>query len=312
MNLPNNVKYLDPRRHKEISDYNGKAIYINGAWSSEIENFILNNNITVLFLINTMGWATRDYSFLYKLKQIEYLAISSIQAINLKSIEGMENLARLRLRTSINEKINFSKLCNLRECYIEWSRNAETIFNSKSLKILYLDEAKTRDLSSLGHLHQLEELTVGNSTLEGISWLKNLGNLRKLSLLNCRKVTDYTAVSKCTQLEWLQIDGTKKVTNLDFIQKLTKLSVLLIESNSEIETLRPVRHLKCLKAFGFFGKTRIADGNLSYLEKLPNLSMLAFTGKQHYTHKLVKPWNWNNFETPDTLLKKKPTVSAVT
>ena len=32
--------------------------------------------------------------------------------------------------------------------------------------------------------------------------------------------------------------------------------------------------------------------------------MLMFKGKKHYTHKLIKQWDWRNFNSPDTLLEK--------
>jgi len=41
------------------------------------------------------------------------------------------------------------------------------------------------------------------------------------------------------------------------------------------------------------------------LEDLPELAMLMFGPRKHYSHRLVKTWSWSHFSTPDRLLEKK-------
>ena len=38
------------------------------------------------------------------------------------------------------------------------------------------------------------------------------------------------------------------------------------------------------------------------LTYLPVLSMVNFNNRRHYTHKLNKAWNWDNFNIPDSNL----------
>ena len=93
--------------------------------------------------------------------------------------------------------------------------------------------------------------------------------------------------------------------DIDFLKKLKGLEFINLSSNGEIATLAPLSCLENLKALAFAGNTIIKDGDLSVLIELPKLSMLMFQGRRHYTHKLIKKWDWENFNTPDTLLKSR-------
>ena len=61
-----------------------------------------------------------------------------------------------------------------------------------------------------------------------------------------------------------------------------------------------------LKALAFSGaSTYIIDGDITPLLNLKELSMLMLVDRKHYTHKVIKPWNWENYGIKDTLLEKK-------
>lgn len=116
---------------------------------------------------------------------------------------------------------------------------------------------------------------------------------------------DFTPISQCEHLEWLAIEGNNNINNIEFIKRLDKIYYLSISNNKEIESIEVLKNLKGLKALAFTDNTIIKDGDLSCLIKLPNLSMLMFNPRRHYTHKLIKNWNWHNLDNPDVLLKKK-------
>jgi Leucine-rich repeat (LRR) protein len=123
----------------------------------------------------------------------------------------------------------------------------------------------------------------GFRNLESLDGIENLESLRSLSINECNRLSDLSALTALTNLEHL-----------------------VVSDWGVIETLAPIAKLKKLRAFSFSGaRTTIKDGDLSPLEDLPQLSMLMFASRRHYSHKLVKHWNWNNFHNPDTLLDRK-------
>ena len=81
--------------------------------------------------------------------------------------------------------------------------------------------------------------------------------------------------------------------------------LLCISNNGDIDSLLPLANLKQLKALAFSGNTKIVDGELSILTTLKSLAMLNFSPRKQYTHKLIKKWNWKNYNNPDTLLVKR-------
>jgi hypothetical protein len=92
---------------------------------------------------------------------------------------------------------------------------------------------------------------------------------------------------------------------IDFVRSLAALEVLRLEDDGELESLEVLGSLKNLQAVSLVGSTTVKDGDLSALESLPRLSMLAFAPRRHYTHKLLKKWSWADFGKPDKLLERK-------
>ena len=302
--VPNGVEIVvNPYGNKYSSSR--KGIMIEGEWSKAISDFIEKESIEALFLNYARGWKGKDFSFLSELNSIKELDMIVAKAENLDSISGMYNLEEVNLACHTNSEIDFTKLKKLRKCYVNWWTGASSILDCVSLESLYLDEVKIKGLSKIGLLKNLTSLTIANSTVDSIEWVSKLPQLTKLSLLNCKQVKDFSAIEACVNLKELTIDGSKKLMDIDFLKNLKGLEFINLSSNGEIATLAPLSCLENLKALAFAGNTIIKDGDLSVLVELPKLSMLMFQGRRHYTHKLIKKWDWENFNTPDTLLKSR-------
>lgn len=285
---------------------NRKGLMPSGRWNVSFTKVIRQKGIKALYLNTARGWRDEDYSFLRDLDTIEELGIIDAGGRNIEAIEGMTSLQELSLTQFPKSTIDFSKLPNLEKCFLSWWSGASSIFQTKSLKELYIDRLNLKDFSPLANLGTVEKLTIGNANISELKVLNKLENLTHLSLLNCRKISDFTPIGELRGLIWLDISGSSQVSSLDFVKALRKLEVLLVGDVHDIESLKPLSELKNLKALALPGaKTNIVDGDLNHLKKLKNLSMLMIAPRKHYTHKLVKAWNWDNFGKPDILLKEK-------
>ncbi len=299
------TEVINPYKAKESK--NRKGLKVSGAWSKEIASYIKENDIKALYLNYTWGWTEIDYSFLEQLDTIEELNIIASDAHNFSAIQGMGQLQQLSLSLNIKETIDFTANKKMTKCFLSWWNGASSIFECPWLEDLYLDRTTKYDLSGLGALKKLRKLQVGNSTYDSLAWLPDLADhLIELSLYNCRKITDFTPISSCSKLERLVLSGCKELLKLDFLNKQYKLNVLNISDTGEIESFAPLKELKELKAFACAGKTTIIkDGDLHVLTELPKLAMVMFAPRRHYTHKIIKKWNWNNYDHPDVLLEEK-------
>lgn len=303
MLIPDYIKVVENPYNDKFSKKR-KGIMVGGPWTEGIANFVRDNAIKAIYLNSAKGWNQSDYGFLSKMDTVEELNIISSTATNLFAIEGMMSLVELSITTTTKDKIDFRKLPNLKKCYLYWWSGAESILDCAGLESLYLDKFKVRDYSNLEKLSHLKSLTISNSPIDSICWLNNYQDLIELEFYNCKKLKEFDPIRNCVSLKKLVIDSSKLLENIKFVEVLNNLEILIVSDCSEITSINVLAHTKSLKAFAFSGSTVIMDGNLSCLDTLPSLSMLMFQSRKHYSHKLIKNWDWDNFNCPSQLLIK--------
>lgn len=290
-----------------INPYNNKD-YIFGKglmlrkWDNSILKYVCQNNIESIFINISRGWnGGADFSFLSELTTIKELSIIVGESKNLSSIEKMLALESMDLTINGKEFVNFTKLQNLKNCFISWWPKAASILELSSLEELYIDNLRLKDYSNFTINSNLTKLTIGNSSIDTLSFLKGLQDLTVLNFFNCKKITDFSMLGSCSKLKRIDLSGCC-LKNLNFIKELKDLEVLLIGDTGDIESINGISKLKKLKAISLSGKTNVLDGDLTPLTYLPVLSMVNFNNRRHYTHKINKAWNWNNFNIPDSNL----------
>jgi Leucine-rich repeat (LRR) protein len=286
----------------------GRLAIIKDESFEDLIQTINSEGIEAISLNCARGWMREDVSFLSCLSTIKSLSIISSDVENIKAIENMESLEELELTATIEESIDFKSLKNLKTCYLHWWKDAANIFKCNWLKELYLDELKikkTIEIEGIGSLVSLEKLVISNSNIKSLEWLSNLTQLKELELINCRSVSDFSEISSLINLKKLQIEGCSKLRDLNFLKALPDLEWLDLSSNGVLPSIATLAGSKKLKALFMTGSTSIEDGDLSFLVDLPKLAILSFTGKKHYTHKLIKKWSLDDLNNPDTLLKLK-------
>ncbi len=285
-----------------VKDYTfGKGLMLR-KWDDSILKYVYQNNIESIFINISRGWyGGTDFSFLSELTMIKELSIIVGESKNLSSIEKMLALESMDLSINGKEFVNFTKLQNLKNCFISWWPKAASIFELNSLEELYVDNLRLKDYSNFTINSNLKKLTIGNSSIDNLSFLKELQDLTALNFFNCKKITDFSMVGSCFKLKRIDLRGCC-LKNLDFIKELKDLEVLLIGDTGDIESISEISKLKKLKAISLSGKTNVLDGDLTPLTYLPVLSMVNFNNRRHYTHKLNKAWNWDNFNIPDSNL----------
>ena len=129
---------------------------------------------------------------------------------------------------------------------------------------------------------------------------KRLGDIVPVPAWSDERIHIYLATGLTSTRQALERDEQLEVHEVQWEQALSMID------NGEIKDIQILGELQKLKAFSFAGSsTKIVDGDLSVLETLPDLAMLMFGSRRHYTHTLIKKWNWHHFNHPDKLLKRK-------
>lgn len=273
------------------------SLLVKGEWNNGILDFVKKEELKGLYLNSAKGFKCQNFDFLLGLPELELLNIICSPVDTLSAIEKLGSLKSLSISCHWKKKLDLSGLKKLERSFISYGNGAESIFECSSLRYLYMDDFKIKSFAQLEQLYKIEYLTIGNSSFNSPDIVGKLKSLRKLVLLNCRKLDNLNGIDKLTNLEWLTIDGSKKLNSIKDLSSLKNLKVLQLSNNKEISTLSPINELTQLKALSFFGDTLFSDGDFTFLESLSSLSLVGFVGRRHYTHKPVRSWNWNDYES---------------
>lgn len=188
---------------------------------------------------------------------------------------------------------------------------ARSIFECAGLKSLSISGLPAKESVGLTKLKNLRDLTIYSQSLKSLDSIAHLNELQRLELNRFRKLESLDGIENLKALRSLSISECSRLSDLSRLESLSNLEHLVVSDWGTVDTLAPIAKLKKLRAFSFSGaRTTIADGDLSPLEDLPELSMLMFAPRRHYSHKLVKLWDWRNFYAPDTLLVRKSTTQS--
>lgn len=133
----------------------------------------------------------------------------------------------------------------------------------KYLRHLVVFMSDCSSLDGINSFSKLESLTVGSNTLSDISALSENKTIKTLWITYTQKITDWTAVSSMTQLEFVSLDSIA-VSDIDFVKTLTNLKRFQATGN-QLKDISPL-----------FGLTelRIINVNLNSISSIKGISAL--------------------------------------
>ena len=128
------------------------------------------------------------------------------------------------------------------------------------------------NLQDLVHLSYLEKLTVQNQTLDSVSFLTGLPNLKELILTDCRfSAGELDTIAAIPALERLTLSncGLSTIAGLESAQKLTHLDL----SNNTIRNLTPLAGLTTLRSLNLGHNAVTVLDSLAELPELEELNV---------------------------------------
>ena len=259
-----------------------------------------------LYLNGARGWRCDDYGFLRELPELQLLSIVAAPLKGALPLEEVAGLRSLKLDSALPRPLDLTSLPALRSCALTWSAGAASLFDCGELQQLSLAGLKTKRFDRLSRLGELTALRLRGSNIVALKDLSGLGRLTHLELVICRSLASLEGIEALGGLRSLTVNEGHKLHDLGPLAALDELEVLNLTDCGELDSLAPLAGLRNLKAVAFAGaKTSLRDGDLSPLLELPKLSMVMFGARRHYSHRIVKPWDWDNFDRPDRLLAPK-------
>ncbi len=238
--------------------------------------------------------------------QIEVLVA---ERIDLTGIKEFTALKRLYLEYNEFTQLEEVTACeSLEELYcinMKGDKSYEILSKMPRLKKLYIDGSSdgVKDLSVLGQLTSLENLSIVDTEIISVDFLKTLTNLKVLRLSDNDKLEKMSALGELTNLEYLELDldtlngrqpeyqsighlkNLKKlalevVYELDFLYELDQLEELIIDLTFYDYMLEPIRQMKNLESLTLLRCHSQFNDGFACLSELPNLKKLTVSNME--------------------------------
>ena len=270
----------------DAEDGFGHCLVLKTSWSAELIDVIRNRDISVLRLTEAMGWNDIEVSFLNDLNDVGLrgVEIYSWDVKDISPLQCMTDLEYLGLQCDFNKAPDFSEFKKLRFCKLNWRPKAKTIFSCTNLESLNISSYPEDNLKPLENNVNLKSLQIISRKLTSLSGINALKNLNELILSDCSKLNSIDDIEKSENISVLYFNSCKKIDDISVLSKVHNIKKLVLDNCGDIDSLKPLVQCKKLETISFTGDTRIKDGDLSPLLKLPKLKNIFFNNKKNYSH----------------------------
>jgi Leucine-rich repeat (LRR) protein len=240
----------------------------------------LSNLYTLDLSSDKISGSLSDLSTLTSLSTL-YLYYVSL-GNSLQGLGDLPNLYYLNINNNtINDSLgNLGKMNALNYLYLSGDMHVtiDNISGLSNLRSLSLDANLSDDLSQLGSLKSLTELTINGLdekeyTIEwNLSDIISLGSLRSLSLNNLNITGDISAFSKMTSLTSLSLYNTNISGDISAFSKMTSLSSLSLNNTNVSGNISAFSKMTSLSNLSLYNIN--VSGNIGDLATLENLQYL--------------------------------------
>ncbi len=136
----------------------GRRAILNSAWLDYFVQYLADNAVVELELNYAKGWHGQSLSFLAELPSLKAFEIFDFNIPDIKEIHRLHNLRRLGVTTYCSTEIDFSAFPELESCVLEWRPKAVSLFKCTTLKDVFVDRYKGKDVARFAQLVNLESL----------------------------------------------------------------------------------------------------------------------------------------------------------
>jgi internalin A len=181
-------------------------------------------------------------------------------------------------------QLDLERLPHLSTLEGEWAIFQDTIASVAALDKFTTWGFSEGDLHALGGNPTLASLRLEESSrLQSLTGIEHLSDLTHLAILGAPVLDDIEAIRHMgSSLRELELESCPNVATLDDVELLHRLEFLGVSDCRDIESLRPLEALASLTEFFAWGSTRIVDGDLTPLLRLPNLREVRMRARTQY------------------------------
>lgn len=262
----------------------GRSLVVTGPWSAMAARSLARGEADGLVLNYARGFCEGSLDLLDGEWPLRRLCVIDRSLVDLDPIRRVQRLEALSVQAAAESELDLGSLPQLRSVSGEWSLIGHTLGAVGGLEHLVTWMFGEPDLHALRDHLALRNLSVKDAPyLESLAGLGNLPSLAALTIVGAPRLRDIHELSWLSpSLRELKFEGCERLDAIDPVESLLGLRFLGISESGDIASLSPVRSLSKLETFYAWGSTRILDGDLSPLARLPRLREIRMRNRRGY------------------------------
>jgi hypothetical protein len=264
----------------------GRNLVVTGDWSASAASALLSGSADGLTLNYARGYRERSLDFLQGWP-VRRLAILARTIKDLAPVYRFAStLEALSIETSPEASLDLRELPLLTRLGADWEQVRETIAFGGDLRRLFLMRYREPDLRPLGEHRSLAALVMKErpqlESLAGIDQLPSLSELGLFLAPRLHDISDLVSATASSHLRKLQLQSCSGIERLDAVGDAYGLQFLNFSDCGDVQSLSPLLALREMRVLYLYGTTRVLDGDLTPLTRLPRLAELRMQSRREY------------------------------
>lgn len=261
----------------------GRSLVVTGPWSEGAGRALLRGEADGLVLNYARGFSG-SLDFLDDAWRLRRLSVLDRSIVDLAPIGRLTTLERLSVQAAADAVLELGPLSRLRSVSGEWALIGRTLSAADELESVSTWMFGEVDLHAFRDHIALKALTIKDAPyLESLAGLGGLPDLAILKIIGARRLHEIDDVSELSaSLYELEFEDCPRIDAIDVVASLVGLRFLGISESGDIASLAPIGSLSQLETFYAWGSTRILDGDLSPLARLPQLKEIRMRNRRGY------------------------------
>ena len=262
----------------------GRSLVVTGPWSEAAAGAMARGEADGLVLNYARGFCERSLDLLEGGWPLRRLSVLDRSIVDLEPIGRLAGLETLSVHAAADAVLDLGPLARLRSVSGEWSLIGRTLGAVGELERASTWMFGDVDLHAFRDHVALKTLTIKDAPyLESLAGLGNLPDLAALMIVGARRLHEINDVAGlAASLRELEFEECPGIDAIDDIEALVGLRFLGISECSDVASLAPISSLAQLETFYAWGSTRILDGDLSPLTRLPRLKEIRMRNRRGY------------------------------
>jgi hypothetical protein len=263
----------------------GRNLVVTGDWTAAAVKALLDGKADGLTLNYARGYREGSLGFLeegWPVRRLQILARTIKDMTPVYRLAG--TLESLIVDTSPRAMLDLRELPHLTRLAADWEQVRQTIGSAGELQRLFLARYREADLRPLGDHRALAVLDMKEDPqLESLAGIDQLPALSELGIFGAARLLDISdLVYAASHLLTLHLQSCRGIEWLDAIGSTVGLEFLSVSDCGDVQSLSPLGALHELRVLYLYGTTRVLDGDLTPLTRLPKLRELRMQGRREY------------------------------